>query len=97
MVWSVWQNHGLQLHVRLVVKQELSVLVDGFVLYVINMKKNIKGKGMKLEALKPRNLVAKDLRTPKYRMRVVSSKKQFKRNDQKEMTRKELAYGYETV
>jgi len=52
---------------------------------------------MKIEALKPRNLVAKDLRTPKYRMRVVSSKKQFKRNDQKEMTRKELAYGYETV
>jgi len=27
--------------------------------------------------LKPRNLVAKDLRTPKYRMRVVGSKVQY--------------------
>ena len=27
--------------------------------------------------LKPRNLVAKDLRTPKYRMRVVESKVQY--------------------
>jgi hypothetical protein len=29
--------------------------------------------------IKPRNLVAKDLRTPKYRMRVVESKMQFTR------------------
>jgi hypothetical protein len=29
--------------------------------------------------IKPRNLVAKDLRTPKYRMRVVESKMQFNR------------------
>lgn len=28
---------------------------------------------------KPRNLVAKDLRTPKYRMRVVISKKKYDR------------------
>jgi hypothetical protein len=28
---------------------------------------------------KPRNLVAKDLRTPKYRMRVVTSKKVYNR------------------
>jgi hypothetical protein len=30
---------------------------------------------IKLKIKKPRNLVAKDLRTPKYRMRVVVSKK----------------------
>ena len=30
---------------------------------------------IKLKSEKPRNLVAKDLRTPKYRMRVVVSKK----------------------
>jgi hypothetical protein len=29
--------------------------------------------------IKPKNLVAKDLRTPKYRMRVVESKMQFTR------------------
>ena len=29
--------------------------------------------------LKPRDLIAKDLRTPKYRMRVVGSKVQYKR------------------
>ena len=33
----------------------------------------------KREPSKPRNLVAKDLRTPKYRMRVAESKKQYKR------------------
>jgi hypothetical protein len=33
----------------------------------------------KLKTSKPRNLVAKDLRTPKYRMRVVRSKKQYSR------------------
>ena len=30
---------------------------------------------IKLKTMKPRNPVAKDLRTPKYRMRVVLSKK----------------------
>lgn len=33
----------------------------------------------KLKPKKPRNLVAKDLRTPKYRMRVVRSKKEYTR------------------
>jgi hypothetical protein len=33
----------------------------------------------KLKPKKPRNLVAKDLRTPKYRMRVVRSKKEYAR------------------
>jgi len=41
---------------------------------------------------KQRNWVAKDLRTPKYRMRVAASKKQFNRNTEKNNTRKELAY-----
>jgi hypothetical protein len=34
---------------------------------------------VKIEYNKPRNLVAKDLRTPKYRMRVVDSKVSFER------------------
>lgn len=34
---------------------------------------------MKLEAPKKRNLVAKDLLSPKYRMRVVQNKKSYKR------------------
>jgi hypothetical protein len=47
---------------------------------------------IELERKKPRNLVAKDLRTPKYRMRVVfSKKKQSKRLTTFEMT-KELHY-----
>lgn len=33
-----------------------------------------------MTSLKPRNAVAKDLRTPKYRARVVRSAKDFKRN-----------------
>jgi len=52
---------------------------------------------MRLEACKPRNLVAKDLRSPKYRMRVVLSKRNYQRNDQKGIIRKELAYGHERV
>ena len=31
--------------------------------------------------MKPKNLVAKDLRTPKYRMRVVESKVKYNRKD----------------
>ena len=34
---------------------------------------------IKLNPLKPRDFVAKDLRTPKYKMRVVASKKSYKR------------------
>lgn len=40
--------------------------------------------------LKPRNFVAMDLRTPKYRKRVETSKKAYKRINQREM--KEMAY-----
>lgn len=36
-----------------------------------------------LEATKPRNPIAKDLRSPKYRMRIVKSKKQYDRNQEK--------------
>jgi hypothetical protein len=36
--------------------------------------------------LKPRNLVAKDLRTPKYRMRVAVSKKRYNRKSLKRIT-----------
>lgn len=50
-----------------------------------------------MKTLKPRNLIAKDLRSPKYKMRVVLCKKTYKRNDQKTILKKELAYGYETV
>lgn len=42
--------------------------------------------------LKPRNLVAKDLRTSKYRMRVVQSEKVYKRTKQKQEFKKELVY-----
>jgi hypothetical protein len=43
--------------------------------------------------LKPRNLIAMDLRTSKYRMRVVQSEKVFERTKQKQELRKELVYG----
>lgn len=43
-----------------------------------------------LEKLKRRNFVAKDLRTPKYRMRVVSSKKLYNRKEEEQKLRKEL-------
>lgn len=44
------------------------------------------------KTLKPRDLIAKDLLTPKYRMRVVASEKVYKRVKQKQNLRKELAY-----
>ena len=40
--------------------------------------------------LKPRNLVAKDLRTPKYRMRVVSLAKAYNRKKEQAKLKKEL-------
>lgn len=43
-----------------------------------------------LEKIKPRNLVAKDLLTPKYRMRVAKSKKAYNRQSEKLMTRKDF-------
>ena len=42
---------------------------------------------IKLKDVKPRNLVAKDLLTPKYRMRVVKSKKAYNRQSEKLMTK----------
>lgn len=36
--------------------------------------------------MKPKNLIAKDLRTPKYRMRVVESKVKYKRKDKHPLT-----------
>ncbi len=44
---------------------------------------------IELEQKKPRNWVARDLRTPKYRMRVVDSKKSYKRVNKTEL-KKEL-------
>lgn len=41
---------------------------------------------------KPRNMIAKDLRSPKYRMRVVACKKHYDRNEQKNSLRKVLVY-----
>ena len=40
--------------------------------------------------MKPRNLIAKDLFTPKYRMRVVKNKKKMNRQNDKILLRKEL-------
>ena len=51
-----------------------------------------KMKPLILEQTKPRNPIAKDLRTPKYRMRVAVSKKQYDRNNEKTNTRKEISY-----
>lgn len=48
---------------------------------------------MKLPKTKPRNLIAKDLRTPKYKMRVVESTKIYNRQSEKMAAKKELAYG----
>ena len=42
-----------------------------------------KMKPLILEQTKPRNPIAKDLRTPKYRMRVVNSKKLYNRSSEK--------------
>jgi hypothetical protein len=39
---------------------------------------------------KPRNLIAKDLRTPKYRQRVVQSAKRYNRKNEKQSFAKEL-------
>lgn len=44
--------------------------------------------------LKPRNLIAKDLRSPKYRMRVAACKKGYNRKSDKQAVYKELSYAY---
>jgi hypothetical protein len=41
---------------------------------------------------KPRNLIAKDLRNPKYRMRVELSKKQYNRQNEKQQLKREVEY-----
>jgi hypothetical protein len=43
-----------------------------------------------VKTLKPRNFVAMDLRTPKYRKRVETSKKAYKRINQRDI--KEMVY-----
>ncbi len=48
---------------------------------------------IKLQVLKPKNEIAKDLRYPKYRMRVAQSAKQYSRKDSKTAILKELSYG----
>ena len=42
--------------------------------------------------MKPRNLVAKDLRTPKYRMRVVALAKLYNRKKEEQKMRSEIKY-----
>jgi hypothetical protein len=46
-----------------------------------------------LQAKKPRDMIAKDLRSPKYRMRVEVCKKRYNRNEEKNSLRKELVHG----
>jgi hypothetical protein len=46
-----------------------------------------------IKTIKPRNLIAKDLRSPKYRMRVVKSERPYNRKDETIAIRKELSYG----
>ena len=40
---------------------------------------------LKIKTSKPRNFVAMDLRTPKYRMKVVKSKKSYNRQSEKQL------------
>jgi hypothetical protein len=49
-------------------------------------------KKYELKLLKPRNLIAKDLRSPKYRIRVEDSKKEYNRNTEKQELWKELIH-----
>lgn len=44
---------------------------------------------LKLPTRKPRNLIAKDLFSPKYRIRIAVSKKRYDRNAEKASLRKE--------
>lgn len=47
--------------------------------------------------MKPRNLVAKDLRTPKYRMRVVALAKLYNRKKEEQKMRREIKYAESQV
>lgn len=50
---------------------------------------------MKPAKLRPRDLIAKDLLTPKYRMRVVKNKKSYNRQELKQYVKREMIYaGY---
>jgi hypothetical protein len=48
---------------------------------------------IKLPKHKPRNMIAKDLLTPKYRMRVVKAKNSYNRQSEKLLARKGSEYG----
>jgi len=48
---------------------------------------------IRLQTRKPRNLIAKDLFTPKYHMRVVQSEKKYNRKKLKQQLKKDIAYG----
>jgi len=50
----------------------------------------MRSKCINLKIGKPRNLIAKDLRTPKYRIRVVESKKNYNRQEEKLAYKKEI-------
>ena len=52
--------------------------------------KNLK---IKLENLKKRNPMAKEVLSPKYRMRVMQSEKLYNRKNETATIRKELSYG----
>ena len=49
---------------------------------------------VKLPTSKPRDLIAKDLLTPKYRMRVVKSKKAYNRQSEKLLEKESKRYGF---
>lgn len=48
---------------------------------------------MKIKNTKPRNLIAKDLYTPKYRMRVAVNAVRYNRKKNKKQIEKDIAYG----
>lgn len=49
---------------------------------------------IKIPVTKPRDLIAKDLLTPKYRMRVTKSKKSYNRQSEKKLTKKANQYEF---
>ncbi len=51
---------------------------------------------IKLKSLKPRNPMAKEVLSVKYRMRVVSNKIKYNRKQDKSHLKKELSYGIKT-
>lgn len=49
---------------------------------------------IKIPVTKPRDLIAKDLLTPKYRMRVTKNKKSYNRQSEKKLTKKANQYEF---